>query len=95
MAAEPTQLTDQKLGIDSFTWSHDSATIAFVAAVPEQGRYGTVDDIGSSAEPPRRITAMPYKHNGRGYTHDQRTSYLRGRGAAARRRAVLPGRARA
>ena len=70
---EPVQLTDAKLGVDEFTWSHDSASLAFAAAVPEQGRYGTVDDIGSSAEPGRRITVMPYKHNGRGYTHDQRS----------------------
>ena len=70
---EPTQLTDAKLGVEEFTWSHDSATIAFVAAVPEQGRYGTVDDIGASAEPARRVTDHRYKANGRGYTNDQRT----------------------
>jgi dipeptidyl aminopeptidase/acylaminoacyl peptidase len=70
---EPTQLTDAKLGVDEFTWSHDSTSIAFVAAVPEQGRYGTVEDIGSSAEPARRITDHRYKMNGRGYTNDQRT----------------------
>ena len=70
---EPTQLTDAKLGVEEFTWSHDSASIAFAAAVPEQGRYGTVDDISASAEPGRRVTAMPYKHNGRGYTNDQRS----------------------
>ncbi len=70
---EPTQLTDVKLGVDEFTWSHDGASIAFAASVPEQGRYGTVEDIGTSAEPARRVTVMPYKHNGRGYTHDQRS----------------------
>lgn len=68
---EAIQLTDQKLGIDSFTWSHDSTSIAFTAPVPEQGRYGTVEEIGAGAEPPRRLTTMPYKRNGQGYTIDQ------------------------
>jgi dipeptidyl aminopeptidase/acylaminoacyl peptidase len=70
---EATNLTDVKLGVDDFAWSPDSRRIAFVAAVAQQGRYGTVDGIAPAAEPPRRVTALRYKQNGRGYLDDQRT----------------------
>ena len=70
---EPLVVTDQPLGVGSFTWSPDSTQIAFVAAVPEAGRYGTVDGLGPDAEPARRITTVRYSGNGRGYTIDKRT----------------------
>ena len=54
-------------------WAADSARIAYLAQVPEQGRYGTVEGLSESAEPPRRITGFQYKSNGDGYTIDQRT----------------------
>ena len=69
---EALQLTDQKLGISSWRWSPDSRTIAFTAAVAEDGRYGTVANLGPSAEPPRRITTLKYRSNGFGYTPDRR-----------------------
>jgi dipeptidyl aminopeptidase/acylaminoacyl peptidase len=69
---EPTKITDAELGVSEFSWSHDGRSIAFSAAVPEHGRYGTVEEIPPSAEPARRITDQRYKANGRGYTHDQR-----------------------
>ena len=70
---EPMRITDQKLGVSEFSWSEDSTRIAFVARVPEPGRYGTVDDIGGGAEPGRHITGLRYKSNGLGYTNDRRS----------------------
>ncbi len=70
---EATAITDVKLGVDEFAWSPDSARIAFVASVAEQGRYGTVEGITPAAEPARRITSARYKQNGKGYLDDQRT----------------------
>ncbi|MES2094973.1 MAG: S9 family peptidase [Actinomycetota bacterium] len=69
---EALQLTDQKLGIATWCWSPDSRRIAFTAAVAEEGRYGTVENLGPSAEPPRRITTLKYRSNGVGYTTDRR-----------------------
>jgi dipeptidyl aminopeptidase/acylaminoacyl peptidase len=69
---EPLQVTDQKLGIGAWRWSPDSRTIAFTAAVAEEGRYGTVTNLGPSAEPPRRIITLKYRSNGFGYTSDRR-----------------------
>jgi dipeptidyl aminopeptidase/acylaminoacyl peptidase len=69
---EPLQLTDQKLGIGAWRWSPDSRGIAFTAAVAEDGRYGTVAQLGPGSEPPRRITTLKYRSNGLGYTTDRR-----------------------
>ncbi|HEY0261337.1 MAG TPA: S9 family peptidase, partial [Lacisediminihabitans sp.] len=69
---EALQLTEAKLGVATYRWSPDSGRIAFTAAVPEEGRYGTVKGLGADAEPPRRITALKYKANGLGYTIDRR-----------------------
>jgi dipeptidyl aminopeptidase/acylaminoacyl peptidase len=69
---EPIALTDAKLGIGTYRWSPDSSAIAFTAAVPEAGRYGTVTGLGSDAEPPRRVTTLKYQSNGFGYTIDRR-----------------------
>lgn len=69
---EPLAVTDQPLGVTDLAWSPDSTRIAFVAAVPEPGRYGTVDGLGPDAEPARRITTVRYSGNGRGYTIDKR-----------------------
>ena len=69
---EPLQLTDQKLGIGAWQWSPDCRAIAFTAAVAEDGRYGTVTNLGPGSEPPRRITTLKYRSNGFGYTTDRR-----------------------
>lgn len=69
---EPVRLTDAKLGVESFSWSPDSARIAYTARVPEPGRYGTVEGIAPATEPARRITDLTYKYNGIGYLGDQR-----------------------
>lgn len=70
---EPVRLTDQKLGVSTFRWAPDGSRIAFLARVPESGRYGTVDDVGAAAEPARRITTLKYRANGLGYTIDRRS----------------------
>lgn len=69
---EPVKLTDQKLGVESFSWSPDSSRITYTASVPEQGRYGTVEGIAPGSEPGRHITNLVYKFNGTGYIGDQR-----------------------
>jgi len=114
---EPFQLAEHPLGASSVVFSPDGRTIAYLAAVPEPGRYGTVaadsdadratssgtssaassgtsssasdgrqyrppvDDgdcagsgTGPSAEeePPRRITSLSYRTDGRGFTGDRR-----------------------
>lgn len=69
---DPVQITDASLGVVEFRWSEDSRQIAFIAAVPEPGRYGTVDGLAADAEPPRRLTGVTYKRNGVGYTNDRR-----------------------
>ncbi|MDR6987234.1 dipeptidyl aminopeptidase/acylaminoacyl peptidase [Paenarthrobacter nitroguajacolicus] len=69
---EPQRMTDQHAGVGGFAWAPDSHRIAFVARVPEQGRYGTVDGVASGSEDPRLITANQYRMNGLGYTADQR-----------------------
>lgn len=70
---EPLQVTDRKLGVTEFVWSPDGRTLAFVSRVPEQGRYGTVDGIEPTAEPPRQIRTLKYQSNGLGYTNDRRS----------------------
>ncbi len=69
---EAVAVTDQKLGVGTFTWSPDGHRIAFTSRVAEEGRYGTVEKLGPAAEPPRRITTRKYRSNGLGYTNDRR-----------------------
>lgn len=68
---EPVQATDAVLGVEDFAWSPDGATIAFVARVPEKGRYGSVEGLDASAEAPRRITGIRWHANGMGYIGDR------------------------
>ncbi|MGI8627159.1 MAG: prolyl oligopeptidase family serine peptidase [Geodermatophilaceae bacterium] len=69
---EPVLLTDSPLGAGAPRWSPDSRQIAFVARVPEQGRYGTDEDVSADAEPPRLITKFAYRADDLGYTNDRR-----------------------
>ncbi|WP_458109373.1 S9 family peptidase [Arthrobacter sp. R3-55] len=69
---EPQRITDQHSGVGGFTWAPDSHRIAFLARVPEPGRYGTVEGLTASGEDARLVTANQYRMNGIGYTADQR-----------------------
>lgn len=65
-------VTDRTLGVSEFAFSDDSTRAVFVSAVPDEGRYGTVDGVPGPAEDPRHITTLTFRLNGRGYTADQR-----------------------
>jgi dipeptidyl aminopeptidase/acylaminoacyl peptidase len=69
---EPVALTDAPLGVGAPTWAPDSRRLAYVARVPEEGRYGTDEDVKADAEPPRHITTLRYRFDGVGFTNDRR-----------------------
>lgn len=71
------QLTDCLLGVDSFTWSPRGSEIAFVARVPEEGRYGTDPRVSPLNEMPRRISTLQYRYDGVGFTADKRRHVFR------------------
>ena len=68
---EPRIITDAPLGVDEFVWSRDSGKLAFVARMPEEGRYGTLDGVPADREDPRLIVGNKYQANGLGYTRDR------------------------
>lgn len=68
---EPVQATDAVLGVEDFAWSPDGATLAYLARVPEKGRYGSVEGLDASAEAPRHITGVRWHANGLGYLGDR------------------------
>ncbi|WP_406313661.1 S9 family peptidase [Streptosporangium sp. NBC_01639] len=68
---EPRPLTELPLGAGAPVWAPDSRRIAFVARVPEAGRYGTEEDVSAAAEAPRRITGFRYRQDGVGFTLDR------------------------
>jgi dipeptidyl aminopeptidase/acylaminoacyl peptidase len=70
---EPMIITEAKLGVRTFHFSPDSSKIAYVAAVPQEGRYGTTEGVDAAGEDPRLITELQYKLNGVGYLADQRS----------------------
>ncbi|PFG20522.1 alpha/beta hydrolase family protein [Serinibacter salmoneus] len=62
-------LTDHLLGVSGTpVFSPDSTRIAYVARVPEHGRFGTDSAVGPDAEPARRITTFTYRLDGPGFT---------------------------
>ncbi|WP_151526205.1 S9 family peptidase [Serinicoccus kebangsaanensis] len=67
-------LTDTALGVSSFAWSPDGTQIAYAARVPEEGRYGTDDDIKPDQEAPRLIEHSTYRADGLGYVLDRPSS---------------------
>jgi dipeptidyl aminopeptidase/acylaminoacyl peptidase len=69
---EPRRVAEHPLGAGGFAWSPDSRRIAYVARVPEEGRYGTDEDVTPDKEPARRITTRKYRLDGVGYTIDRR-----------------------
>ena len=69
---EARKLTDHPLGVDAPAWDPQSRRLAYVARVPEKGRYGTDPDITPEKEPPRRITSRKYRMDNLGFTRDRR-----------------------
>jgi dipeptidyl aminopeptidase/acylaminoacyl peptidase len=67
---EPVRLTDAPLGVQAARFSPDGSVLAFLARVPDEGRYAADGD--PAAERPRHITTLPYRHDGVGYTRDKR-----------------------
>ena len=65
-------MCEHPLGVEAFAWSPDSTRIAYVARVPEEGRYGTDKDVPPEKEPPRRITTFQYRVDNLGFTFDRR-----------------------
>ena len=68
---EPRRLTDHPLGAGPVVFAPDGRTVAYCAAVPESGRYGTDKEVGADAEPPRRITRLSYRLDGEGFVLDK------------------------
>jgi dipeptidyl aminopeptidase/acylaminoacyl peptidase len=68
---EPVVLTDHRTGAGAPRWSPDGTRLAYSTRVPEQGRYGTDEEVGPDAEPPRLVTTNSYKLDGLGYTQDR------------------------
>lgn len=68
---EPVQVTDSPLGVSAFDWSPDGGSLAFIARIPEKGRYGSVEGLDASAEAPRHITGVRWHSNGLGYLGDR------------------------
>ncbi|UOZ05982.1 S9 family peptidase [Amycolatopsis sp. WQ 127309] len=69
------RLTSLHLGAGEPVWAPDSRRVAFVARLPEAGRYGTEDADGETPEPaaeaPRRITRMDYRIDDIGFLRDR------------------------
>ncbi|WP_203567935.1 S9 family peptidase [Aestuariimicrobium ganziense] len=64
---EPMVITDAKLGVSAFAFSPDGARLVYTTRVPEQGRYGTDDDIPANLEDPRHFTGNRLQFNGLGW----------------------------
>ena len=70
---EPIRLTDAPLGASEPRFSPDGTRIAYLARVPEHGRYAADGKPGS--EDPRHITELKYRSDGVGFFRDRpRTS---------------------
>ncbi len=68
---EARRLTEAPLGVSQAAWCPRSRRLAYVARVPEAGRYGTDPDVTPDKEPPRRITTRKYRADDIGFTHDR------------------------
>ena len=66
-------VTNQPLGVSDFAFSPDGRLIAFIARVPEEGRYDTVDGVKAPQEDPRHITPLAFQYNGLGWLRDRRS----------------------
>ncbi|MFD5244123.1 S9 family peptidase [Amycolatopsis sp. NPDC058340] len=69
------RITDLPLGAGAPVWAPDSRRVAFVARVPEPGRYGTENADGETPEPseeaPRHIKNLFYRVDDAGFLNDR------------------------
>ncbi len=68
---DPRRLTDLPAGAGAAAWAPDSTRLAFVARVPEPGRYGQDEKVTPDKEPPRRITGLQYRTDDVGFVTDR------------------------
>ena len=68
---EPQVITDTKLGISEFTFSPDGRMIALTSRIPDEGRYGDIEDIKPGQEDPRVFTGNKMRMNGLGWHRDR------------------------
>lgn len=69
---EARRVAEHSLGASDLAWSPDSTRLAYVARVPETGRYERGPDARPAAkEAPRRITAHGYRFDGLGFIGDR------------------------
>ena len=66
---EPVRLTDAPLGTAEPRFSPDGSRIAYLARVPDEGRYVAGED--ACAEPPRHITSFRYRADSLGFFRDR------------------------
>ena len=71
LGGEPRKLTDHKLGASAVVFAPDGDRIAYLAPVPEPGRYGTDEKVKPEGEEPRRIDRMSYRVDGKGFLLDK------------------------
>ena len=69
-SGEPWCVTEHPLGAGAPVWSPDSRRIAYLARVPDEGRY---TGSRAEAEPPRRITTLQYREDNLGFFIDRRS----------------------
>ncbi len=69
---EPLCVTNAPLGVGDFAFSPDGRRLAFIARVPDEGRYGTLDDVDDAHEDPRHLTTLFIQANGLGWVRDRR-----------------------
>lgn len=65
-------VTNQPLGVSDFAFSPDGSRLAFIARVPAEGRYGTLDGVEAPQEDARHFTALNLQENGLGWMRDRR-----------------------
>lgn len=66
---EPVRLTDAPLGVAGPVVSPDGSRVAYVARVPQEGRYVPGGD--PAAEAPRHVTTFRYRSDALGFVHDR------------------------